>query len=125
MSYAGLEEFYRSLAPGSEMASMAHPWRTPSSPYVHGDAVQGYLVNYQQKVTTLSELKGTDQALSPGKGPHQPASGRGGGKEPADPQRQEVQRLTNNHVANLEVMIRTCAMRIDELGKLATLSQRA
>ena len=33
---------------------------------------------------------------------------------------QEVQRLTNNHVANLEVMIRDLRHEIDELGKLAT-----
>ena len=33
---------------------------------------------------------------------------------------QEVQRLTNNHVANLEVMIKDLRHEIDELGKLAT-----
>ena len=34
--------------------------------------------------------------------------------------KQEVQRLTNNHVANLEVMIKDLRHEIDELGKLAT-----
>ena len=85
MSYAGLEEFLQEFGIGSEMASVYASMEDAFQSYVHGDAVQGYLVNYQQKVTTLSELKETDQALS--KGPHQPASGRGGGKEPADPQR--------------------------------------
>ena len=37
---------------------------------------------------------------------------------------QEVQRLTNNHVANLEVMIKDLRHEIDELGKLATYLNR-
>jgi len=46
------------------MASVYASMEDAFQSYVHGDAVQGYLVNYQQKVTTLSELKETDQALS-------------------------------------------------------------
>ena len=41
---------------------------------VYKRQVQGYLVNYQQKVTTLSELKETDQALSQAKDRISPVS---------------------------------------------------
>ena len=64
MSYAGLEEFLQEFGIGSEMASVYASMEDAFQSYVHGDAVQGYLVNYQQKVTTLSELKETDQVLS-------------------------------------------------------------
>ena len=64
MSYAGLEEFLQEFGIGSEMAFVYASMEDAFQSYVHGDAVQGYLVNYQQKVTTLSELKETDQALS-------------------------------------------------------------
>ena len=56
MSYAGLEEFLQEFGIGSEMASVYASMEDAFQSYVHGDAVQGYLVNYQQKVTTLSEL---------------------------------------------------------------------
>ena len=88
--------------------------------YVHGDAVQGYLVNYQQKVTTLSELKETDQALSQAKDRISQLQAEVEEKNLQIRKEQEVQRLTNNHVANLEVMIKDLRHEIDELGKLAT-----
>ena len=38
---------------------------------------------------------------------------------------QEVQRLTNNHVANLEVMIKDLRHEINRAGQAGNLSQRA
>ena len=47
MSYAGLVRiFTRSLVIGSEMASVYASMEDAFQSYVHGDAVQGYLVNY-------------------------------------------------------------------------------
>ena len=67
MSYTDLEEFLQEFGIGSEMASVYASMEDSFQSYVHGDAVQGYLVNYRQKVTTLAELKETDRALSQAK----------------------------------------------------------
>ena len=120
MSYAGLEEFLQEFGIGSEMASVYASMEDAFQSYVHGDAVQGYLVNYQQKVTTLSELKETDQALSQAKDRISQLQAEVEEKNLQIRKEQEVQRLTNNHVANLEVMIKDLRHEIDELGKLAT-----
>lgn len=120
MSYAGLEEFLQEFGIGSEMASVYASMEDAFQSYVHGDAVQGYLVNYQQKVTTLSELKETDQALSQAKDRISQLQAEVEEKNQQIRKEQEVQRLTNNHVANLEVMIKDLRHEIDELGKLAT-----
>ena len=77
-------------------------------------------MNYQQKVTTLSELKETDQALSQAKDRISQLQAEVEEKNLQIRKEQEVQRLTNNHVANLEVMIKDLRHEIDELGKLAT-----
>ncbi len=120
MSYAGLEEFLQEFGIGCEMASVYASMEDAFQSYVHGDAVQGYLVNYQQKVTTLSELKETDQALSQAKDRISQLQAEVEEKNLQIRKEQEVQRLTNNHVANLEVMIKDLRHEIDELGKLAT-----
>ena len=64
MSYSSLEEFLQEFGIGSGLASVYASMEASFQSYVHGDPDQGYLVNYQQKVTTLDELKETDQALS-------------------------------------------------------------
>ena len=102
------------------MASVYASMEDSFQSYVHGDAVQGYLVNYRQKVTTLAELKETDRALSQAKDRISQLQAEVEEKNLQIRKEQEVQRLTNNHVANLEVMIKDLRHEIDELGKLAT-----
>ena len=114
------KKFLQEFGIGSEMASVYASMEDAFQSYVHGDAVQGYLVNYQQKVTTLSELKETDQALSQAKDRISQLQAEVEEKNQQIRKEQEVQRLTNNHVANLEVMIKDLRHEIDELGKLAT-----
>ena len=88
--------------------------------WVHGDENQGYLANYAQKVTTLDELKQQDKELSRARDRIIQLQAEVEEKNLQIRKEQEVQRLTNNHVNNLEVMIKDLRHEIDELGKLAT-----
>ena len=120
MSYSSLEEFLQEFGIGSGLASVYASMEASFQSYVHGDPDQGYLVNYQQKVTTLDELKETDQALSRARERINQLQAEVEEKNLQIRKEQEVQRLTNNHVANLEVMIKDLRHEINELGKLAT-----
>lgn len=124
MSYRSLEEFLGEFGVGRELADVYGAMERAFQAYVHGDGDQGYLANFRQKVTTLKELSEADGELA-GQGTDQPSFRRRWRRRTFKSARsQEVQRLTNNHVTNLEVMIKDLRHEIDELGKLATYLNR-
>lgn len=120
MSYESLEGFLQEFGIGGQLATVYGSMERAFQSYVHGDASQGYLARYQQKITTLKELKQTDQALAQARERINQLQTEVEEKNLQIRKEQEVLRLTNNHVANLEVMIRDLRREIDELGKLAT-----
>ena len=120
MVYVSLEEFLGEFGVSRELAGVYGAMEQAFQAYVHGDGNQGYLANYQQKVTTLEELKAADGELSRARERINQLQAEVEEKNQQIRKEQEVQRLTNNHVANLEVMIKDLRHEIDELGKLAT-----
>lgn len=124
MSYHSLEEFLGEFGVGRELADVYGAMERAFQAYVHGDNDQGYLANFRQKVTTLGELAKADGELARARERINQLQAEVEEKNLQIRKEQEVQRLTNNHVANLEVMIKDLRHEIDELGKLATYLNR-
>ena len=120
MNYASLEEYLEEFGIKRETAAVYAAMERSFQAYVHGDRGQGYLANYQQKVTSLEEIRQTGRELERAKDRISQLQAEVEEKNLQIRKEQEVQRLTGNHVANLEVMIRDLRHEIDELGKLAT-----
>ena len=120
MDYESLEEYLGEFGISREMAAVYGCMEQAFQTYVHGDGNQGYLANYSQKVTTLAELKNRDKELLQAKERINQLQAEVEEKNLQIRKEQEVQRLTNNHVANLEVMIKNLRHETEELGKLAT-----
>ena len=111
MSYRSLEEFLGEFGVGRELADVYGAMERAFQAYVHGDGDQGYLANFLQKVTTLKELSEADGELARARERINQLQAEVEEKNLQIRKEQEVQSLTNNHVTNLEVMIRTCGMR--------------
>lgn len=120
LDYPSEEEFLQEFGIHRELAAVYKSMESSFQSWVHGDDSQGYLANYVQKTTTLEELKGRDEELARAKDRIIQLQAEVEEKNLQIRKEQEVQRLTNNHVANLEVMIKDLRHEIDELGKLAT-----
>lgn len=120
MDYACLEDFLEEFGVGRQMAAVYASMEQSFQSYVHGDGNQGILSRYCQKVTTLEELKQTDGELARARDRINELQAEVEEKNLQIRKEQEVQRLTNNHVANLEVMIKDLRREIGELGRLAT-----
>lgn len=88
--------------------------------YVHGDSSQGYLQNYQQPITSFEDLKTEEQELFRGRERILHLQDEVEERNVEIAKRKEVQRLSDNHIANLESMIRDLRHEIDEMGKLLT-----
>ena len=120
MDCSGLPEFLKNFGISQELAGVYAGMEESFQAYVHGDGNQGYLANYSHPVITLEELKGRDKELARAKDRILQLQAEVEEKNLQIRKEQEVQRLTNNHVTNLEVMIKDLRHEIDELGKLAT-----
>lgn len=93
--------------------------------FVHGDSSQGYLLRYQQPVETVDTLLSKEVVLDDLQIKHRGLQQKYemleetlAGKEVEITKRNEVQRLSNNHIANLEGMIKELRHEIDEMAKL-------
>lgn len=93
--------------------------------FVHGDSSQGYLIRYQQPVETVDTLLSKEVVLDDLEMKHKGLQdkyalleGTLAEKEIEITKRNEVQRLSNNHIANLEGMIKELRHEIDEMAKL-------
>ena len=92
--------------------------------YAHGDSSQGYLSRYQQKVTTFEELKEEEQELFRARERILALQEEVEDKNLEIRKRNETQRLSNNHIANLDAIIRDLRREVDEMGKLLTYLNR-
>ena len=124
MGYRGLEDLLKEMGISRDLAALYARMEAAFQTWVHGDASQGLLANYIQKTTGIQEVKGQDEELSRARDRIFQLQAEVEEKNLQIRKEQEVQRLTNNHVANLEVMIKDLRHEIDELGKLATYLNR-
>ncbi|MDO5415876.1 MAG: glycosyltransferase [Lachnospiraceae bacterium] len=92
--------------------------------YVHGDGSQGYLSNYQQPITSFEDLKAEEAELFQARERINQLQDEMEDKNLEIRKRNETQRLSNNHIANLEAMIKDLRHEIDEMGKLLTYLNR-
>lgn len=120
MEFGSLEAFLKEFEISRDMADVFSHMEDAFQAYVHDSGDRDYLDRYQQKVTTLEELKGRDADLHRAMERINQLQTEVEEKNFQIRKEQEVQRLTNNHVANLEIMIKDLRHEIGELGKLAT-----
>lgn len=120
MDYKNLEEFLEEFGITGRKAEIYASMEASFQSWVHGDGNQGYLPSYRQKITTLEELKDTEAQLMKARDRIDQLQAEVEEKNQHIRKEQELLRLTNNHVTNLEVMIKDMKHEINELGKLAT-----
>ena len=120
MEYGNLTAFLAEFGIDSEKASVYGDMEKSFQAYVHGDSTQGYFKHFEQRIVTGEELKRKDADL-------QKAMERIVVLQEEEENRnitirkdQEIMRLTNNHVANLEIIIKDLRHEIDEMGKTMT-----
>ncbi|MCB6610793.1 glycosyltransferase [[Clostridium] symbiosum] len=92
--------------------------------YVHGENQRTYQEDFMVKTKTLTELKQVDGELERARERLSQLRAEISEKDTALKKVQEVQRLTNNHVANLEVIIADLRREIGEMGKTLTYLNR-
>ena len=85
--------------------------------YVHGENQRILQDNYYVSTKTMKELRQADQEMERVKDRLSQLKAENAEKDIALRKAQEVQRLTNNHVANLETMIGDLRREIREMGK--------
>lgn len=85
--------------------------------YVHGENQRILQGNYYVAAKTMKELRQVDQEMERAKDRISQLKAEAAEKDIALRKAQEVQRLTNNHVANLENMIGDLRREIGEMGK--------
>ncbi len=95
--------------------------------YVHGENQTIYLENYLVKPRSVrgftemdQEMRRLERELSQSKENEERLKTRIRDQDAAMRKMTEVKRLTDNHVANLEIMIRDLRHEIDEMGKTLT-----
>ncbi len=124
MEDQGLGPYLEAFGIDAQRAAVYESMEEHFQAYVHGDGSQGYMANYLKPVITLEELKGRDEELSRAKDRILQLQAEVEEKNLQIRKEQEVQRLTNNHVTNLEIMIKDLRREVGELGKLATYLNR-
>ena len=109
---------------GEELFQVYSQMEASFQTYAHGDSSQGYLKQYQQKITTFQELKEEEQELFSARERILALQEEVEDKNLEIRKRGETQRLSNNHIANLESMFRDLRHEVDEVGKLLTYLNR-
>ena len=92
--------------------------------YVHGENQRIYQEDFMVRTKTVRELALADGELERARERIEQLKAENSEKDTALKKVQEVQRLTNNHVANLEVIISDLRHEIGEMGKTLTYLNR-
>ena len=92
--------------------------------YVHGENQKIYLENYYVKAKTVKELSRVDGELERTRERLEQLRMQLGERDLTIRKMTEVQRLTQNHVTNLEIMIGDLRHEIGEMGKTLTYLNR-
>lgn len=112
-----LARFPELLSAQSEVLDLYEKMERGFQEYVHGENQRTYQEDYMVRTKTLKELADVDGELERAKERLEQLRAENSEKNTALAKVQEVQRLTNNHVANLEVMIGDLRREIGEMAK--------
>ena len=104
---------------GCEDAQLAlyEKMETSFQHYVHGDNQRTYLEDYIVQPKSLQDLAGVDESLANAKDRIAQLTAELSEKDTTIRKIQEIQRLTNNHVANLDVIIADLRRENGEMAK--------
>lgn len=103
-----------------EMADVYRKMEVNFQNYVHGDNQRIYLGNYMVYSRGIMEIKQTESDLSRARERIEQMKIHSREKDVTIRKITEVQRLTNNHVTNLEVIISNLRHEIEEMSKTLT-----
>lgn len=111
------ESFLRAFEITPEMAAVYGQMEENFQNYVHGDNQKRYLGNYMVYSRGVREIRQTESDLARARERIEQMKIHAREKDVTIRKQTEVQRLTNNHVTNLEAIIRDLRHEIDEMGK--------
>ena len=124
MDYDSKESFLKEFGISAEMAGRYQAMEQSFQEYVHGENQRIYLENFMVRTKTVKELASVDGELERTKERLEQLKLQVKEKDLNIRKLQEVQRLTNNHVTNLEIMIQDLRAEIGEMGKTLTYLNR-
>lgn len=111
------EDFLTEFSLNRKLFSVYEAMERSFQSYVHGENQRILQENYYVSAKTMKELRQADQEMERVKDRLSQLKAETAQKDIALRKAQEVQRLTNNHVANLETMIGDLRREIEEMGK--------
>ena len=124
MDYPTPAAFLQEFGITEEMAETYRRMETGFQEYVHGENQRIYQENFLVRTKNAAALKSVDGELERAKERLEQLRAEVREKNTAIRKLQEVQRLTNNHVTNLEIMIKDLRHEIEEQGKTLTYLNR-
>ena len=117
MEYESRESFLAEFGISVEMAGRYQAMEQCFQEYVHGENQRIYLENFMIQTKTVKELAQVDGELERTKERLEQLKLQVKERDLNIRKLQEVHRLTNNHVTNLEIMIKDLRAEIGEMGK--------
>lgn len=120
MDYESAGAFLTEFGVDGELLPLYQKMERGFQEYVHGENQRIYQEDFAVKTKTLRDLAHVDKELSRAGERIERLKAELSEKDTALKKVQEVQRLTNNHVANLEVMIADLRREIGEMGRTLT-----
>ncbi len=117
MRWTSLEKLMASFGITPELSGIYKVMEENFQNYVHGENQQLYLGNYMVYSRGIMEIRQTESDLSRARERIEQMKIHAREKDVTIRKITEVQRLTNNHVTNLEAIIRDLRHEIDEMGK--------
>lgn len=117
MKQQPLKQLLEAFAITPELAEIYRKMEVNFQNYVHGENQQLYLGNYMVYSRGIMEIRQTESDLARSRERIEQMKIHSREKDVTIRKITEVQRLTNNHVANLEQIIRDLRHEIDEMSK--------
>ena len=117
LDYGSLQTFLEQFGISEKKSRIYGAMEEAFQAYVHGDSSQGYFRHFEQELVTGETLKSRDKDFQKAMERILVLQDEQEEKNQEIQKDHEVMRLTNNHVANLEIMIRDLRHEIDEMGK--------
>lgn len=120
MKQISLEKLLAAFDITPEMTAVYQKMELSFQDYVHGENQQLYLGNYMVYSKGVKEIRQVESDLARARERIEQMKIHAREKDVTIRKITEVQRLTNNHVTNLETIIRDLRHEIDEMGKTLT-----
>lgn len=120
MKQISLEKLLAAFDITPELTAVYQKMELSFQNYVHGENQQLYLGNYMVYSKSVKEIRQVESDLARARERIEQMKIHAREKDVTIRKITEVQRLTNNHVTNLETIIRDLRHEIDEMGKTLT-----